>query len=358
MAEILLVSEDKERAESARSLLRQDGHHVSWIREVHRWREIERETGPDLVVASVASADPVLSAPARPTRGFPAPLLFLQLGAETFREMHVDERIIDRMESPFMAEDFLGRVDALVRVRRIVRHEDSAAGAAGASSSRARNEGRGVRGMFRRVRDVLGVRVPPYAKATAPYLEVAARVADWADRRDAFEPGHAERVTSFAAMIADGFNLPDNEAAALLRAAMLHDIGKVCLPVEVLRQRGPLEEKQMRLLRKHAERGASLLRALDPDDAVVEAIHYHHERVDGQGYHGKKAADIPRAARILAVAEAYDAMTTSLVREKMTSDRALGLLRDKRGEHFDPDCVDALVDAVRPRPRAVPLSRA
>lgn len=358
MAEILLVSEEKDRAESAKSLLRQDGHQVSWIREVHRWREIERETGPDLVVASVASPEPVLSAPARPARGFPAPLLFLQLGAETFRDMHLDERIIDRIESPFMAEDFLGRVDALVRVRRIVRHEGFATSTEEASTRSASEEQGGMRGMLRRMRNLLGTRVPPYAKAPAPYLEVAARVAEWADRRDAFEPGHAERVTSFSAMIADGFNLPNNEAAALLRAAMLHDIGKVCLPVEVLRQRGPLEEKQMRLLRKHAERGASLLRALDPDDAVIEAIHYHHERVDGLGYHGKKAADIPRAARILAVAEAYDAMTTSLVREKMTSDRALGTLRDKRGEHFDPDCVDALVDAVRPRARAIHVSGA
>jgi energy-coupling factor transport system substrate-specific component len=190
----------------------------------------------------------------------------------------------------------------------------------------------------------------------APYLEVAARVADWSDRRDGFEPGHAERVTNFAAMIADELGLGDGEAAALLRAAMLHDIGKVALPVEVLRQRKPLEESQMRLLRTHAERGAEILRALDSDDAVADTILHHHENIDGSGYHGRVGEQIPRSARILAVAEGFDAMTTSLVRKRLTIDAAIGLMRERRGCQWDADCVDALAGLLQPKPRAIVLT--
>lgn len=349
MAEVLLLGEEKDRASGLRALLRQDGHRVLVVREIDRWRERERETSPDLVVAAVASPDPVLYAPSRPARGFPAPLLFVQHEAESYREAHFDERIVDRIESPFMAEEFLGRVDALVRVRKIVLREELPAGG-------PRDDAPRIRGLAARLAAALGTRVPRFEKPPAPYLEVAARVADWADRRDGFEPGHAERVTSFAAMIADELGLRDGETAALLRAAMLHDIGKVALPVEVLRQRGPLEEKQIRLLRTHADRGARLLRALDRDDAVADAIRYHHERVDGGGYHGKRGEDIPLAARILAVAEAFDAMTTSTVRPRLTPERAQGTLRDERGSQFDPTCVDALCRALRPRPASVRLS--
>jgi putative nucleotidyltransferase with HDIG domain len=199
-------------------------------------------------------------------------------------------------------------------------------------------------------------RVQRFAKPPAPYLEVAARTADWADRRDGFEPGHAERVTTNAARIADELRLSDGETAALLRAAMLHDIGKVALPVEVLRQTRPLEETQMRLLRTHTERGATILRALDKDETVADTILYHHENVDGSGYYGRKGATIPRAARILAVAEAFDAMTSSLVRKRLTTDAALALMRERRGGQWDGDCVDALFESVRPRPDTLSLA--
>jgi putative two-component system response regulator len=158
-------------------------------------------------------------------------------------------------------------------------------------------------------------------------------------------------------MIADELGLPDGETASLLRAAMLHDIGKVALPVEVLRQRGPLEEEQLRLLRTHADRGARILRALDKDEHVATVVQYHHERVDGKGYHGKRASEIPLSAKILAVAEAFDAMTTTRVAAKLTPERAQAVLKDQRGGHFDGACVDALCEALRPHPGAIPLAR-
>ncbi len=348
MAKVLLLGEDRDRAAGLRVLLRQDGHRVQWLRDVPRWRDAEAEGSPDVVVAAVATAAAVLEAPGRPVRGFPPPILFVHHDVDPFGDPCLEERIVDRLESPFMAEEFLGRVDALVRVRRVVRREQPQDGAATRAG--------GAKALAGWMTAILGTRLPRYAKPRAPYLEVAARVADWTDRRDGFEPGHAERVASFSAMIADGLGLPDSEATAVLRAAMLHDIGKAALPAEILRHRGPLEERQFRLLRTHADRGARLLRALDRDESVAEAVQFHHEHVDGSGYHGRKGPDIPLAARILAVAEAYDAMTTSRIREPLRTDEAIAVLEEQKGTRFDTACVDALVASVRPRPRSVPIS--
>jgi len=82
----------------------------------------------------------------------------------------------------------------------------------------------------------------------------------------------------------------------------------------------------------------------------------HHENMDGSGYLGRKGDDIPRSARILAVAEGFDAMTTSLVRKRLTMDAAIGLMRERRGSQWDAECVDALAAAIRPMPRAIALA--
>lgn len=348
MAKVLLLGDDRDRASGLRALLRQDGHRVHWLRDTLRWRDAEFDTAADVVIAAVASSSAVLGSPGRPARGFPAPLLFVHHAADPFSEPTLDERIIDRIESPFMAEEFLGRVDALVRVRRVVRREQPRDGEATVAP--------GPRALAGWMTAILGTRVPRYAKPRAPYLEVAARVADWTDRRDGFEPGHAERVASFSAMIADELRLTDAEMTSVLRAAMLHDIGKATLPAQILRQTGPLEERQIRLLRTHADRGARLLRALDRDEEVATAVQFHHEHVDGSGYYGRRGDEIPLAARIVAVAEAYDAMITSRTREPLRQDEALSVLEERRGSQFDMACVDALVAAVKPRPRSLPLS--
>jgi putative nucleotidyltransferase with HDIG domain len=355
VAGILLMGPDKERTAGIRSLLRQDGHRVTLLRSVEGWRVKEKEVRPDLVIAAVESAQNVLSDPGRPGRGFPAPLLLVQHGADFHREIHLDERLMDRITSPFMSEDLLGRVDALVRVRRVIQNDPTLRRAACDESRDGRATRRRLRGLGQRIAALLGSRIPRYSKPLGPYLEVAACVADWADRRDAFLPGHAERVTMFCAMMAEALQLDDERTSTLLRSAMLHDIGKVALPIEMLHQRAPLEDSQRRLIRTHPKKGADLLGALDRDDEVADTILYHHERPDGEGYYGIEGEKIPVTARILAVAEVYDAMTSSRVRRPLQSPAALDRLREARGQGFDGDCVDALVDKLRPRPSTIPL---
>ena len=343
MADILLLSGDRQRASDVRGLLRQDGHTVTVSRDVASWRESERQSLPELIVAAVEELDEVRTHSAHRPRGFPAPLLIVQHASQPLRELQLEERLVDRVQSPFTVEELLARVDALVRLRRAVLR-------AGPRPDGPR------RSWTSRLAALLGARVPRLPKPQGPYFEIAARAAEWSDRRDTFEPGHSERVCALAAMIADGLGVGDSEAAVLLRAAMLHDVGKIAMPVELLRQLAPLDADQLRLLRSHPERGAQLLRALDKDEEVAQTVLLHHERSDGSGYYGRRREQTPRNARILAVAETYDAMTTSLVKERLPQDHALAILRDRQ-EHYDGDCVAALSEAVRPRPGRIPVTR-
>ena len=348
MARVLLIGPERQRAAGVRVMLRQEGHHVTWSRSLNSWREQEMAEQPDLVVATVGSLEEMLRSNGRPSSGFPAPLLLVQQEADFPRDVHLEDRLVDRMASPFMEADLLGRVDALIRVRRVLTRGAPSPG----GPSRAAEHGGLARSFFCWLRGS----VPDDEKPLVPYLEVAARLAEWSDRRDAFKPGHAERVTSFSAMIAESLHLDENDTSELLRASMLHDIGKVALPIEVLHQRGPLEEGQVRLIRTHPARGAALLRALDPDDQIARVVLCHHERPDGTGYYGKPAAGVPRASFVLAVAEAYDAMTSSLLREPLTQEYALAHLQSQKGEVYDSECVEALTDHLKPRATCIPLS--
>jgi len=354
MAGILLLGQDRDRAAGIRSLLREDGHEVVLHHRLENWPQREHEVSPEVVVATVDDLDQVLAVPGRRQRGFPAPLLFVNEDGGMSRDPHVLERLVDRISSPFSREELLARVDALARVRRVI-HRCGAVERTEAAARSAASERRysGFRG---RLNALLGSRIPSYEKPLGPYLEVAARVAQWSDQRDAFQPGHQERVTTICAMIAEALAMNDEDTAALLRAAMLHDVGKVALPVEVLRQKTPLQDSQMRLIRTHPQRGAELLKALDQEPAVVDTILYHHERPNGSGYYRKRPDATPVTARVLAVAEVYDAMTTSRLMQPLTQEAALNKMQSLKGEMFDADCIDALIDTLRPRPNVIPLT--
>jgi len=324
-------------------LLRGEGHEVTWTRSVADWPSAEGEIRPEIVIAAVESPDEMLASRRPVLRGFPPAILFVQNDSDLSTDPKIEDRLVDGVRCPFMPEELLARVDALVKVRRVVLRAPVEGASAHGSF------GRGLRALFSP-----GRRREPLP--SVPYLEVAMQLADWADRRDMFEPGHAGRVASFCAMMADGMDLPDHEVGVLLRAAMLHDVGKVTVPADILRQNGPLDEAKMRLVRTHPERGAALLRALDSSDEVARAVLYHHERPDGTGYYGKAKDAVPRAAKMLAVAEAFDAMTAARWCEPVSRDQALGRLRERRGGSYDEESVEALVLALEPKSTRVPVS--
>ena len=179
----------------------------------------------------------------------------------------------------------------------------------------------------------------------AARFRAAASLARAVDARDAYTGSHSERVADLAARIATRLGV-DREQVELTRlAGSLHDLGKLAIPEEILRKPGPLSETERLVLERHPQIGYRMLESLGVDP-VADWVLHHHERWDGSGYpDGVGGDDIPLGARIIFVADAYDAMTSDRVyRGRLTDDQAIAELDRCSGTQFDPEIVSALAE--------------
>ena len=176
------------------------------------------------------------------------------------------------------------------------------------------------------------------------------------EHKDPYTLGHSRRVEKHCYRIAIQLGLPAEEIEALRLAAALHDIGKLIVPDSVLAKTGKLDDRERELMNQHAAAGAKILGVLDRTE-IVEAVRHHHERFDGAGYpDGIAGRAIPRAARAIAVADTYDAITSSRpYRGRSSRHRAVMVLREERGRQFDPEIVDAMLRALESSAIAVLL---
>jgi HD-GYP domain-containing protein (c-di-GMP phosphodiesterase class II) len=160
---------------------------------------------------------------------------------------------------------------------------------------------------------------------------------------------HAGSVGLLAAMLAERLGLPDAERARIQLAARLHDIGKTAIPDSLLDKRGPLSEEEWAFMRRHTLIGERIVRAAPSLAATGDLIRSSHERVDGGGYPDRLRGDeIPIGSRIIAVCDAYDAMTSARAyRAAMTSAEALDELARQAGAQFDPGVADAFIELMR-----------
>jgi diguanylate cyclase (GGDEF)-like protein/putative nucleotidyltransferase with HDIG domain len=176
------------------------------------------------------------------------------------------------------------------------------------------------------------------------YLSAVLLLAEAVDLRDAGSASHSETVGRFAEIIAAELDLGDERVERIRLAGVLHDIGKVGVPDAVLQKAGPLDESEWQQMRKHCELGAQLLSGAGLED-IGGWVLSHHERPDGQGYPaGLSAAEIPLESRILAVADAYEAMVADrLYRPGIGVDAARRELERGAGTQFDANVVAAFL---------------
>jgi putative nucleotidyltransferase with HDIG domain len=160
---------------------------------------------------------------------------------------------------------------------------------------------------------------------------------------------HSLQVAATATAVARRLGLRGEELVDIEFGALLHDIGKLCLPRALLSKPGRLTEAERGLIRKHPEWGASMVENIPGLEPVAAIVRLHHERPDGHGYpHGLSYPEIPVAARIVGVCDAYGAMTkTRPYRAALRHDAALAELERQSGTQFDPDAVEALIEWVR-----------
>lgn len=163
---------------------------------------------------------------------------------------------------------------------------------------------------------------------------------------------HIQGVARFSEMIARDLGIPADDVRRIALASKLHDVGKIAMPDAILHKPGPLTPRERAVMQTHARIGYDMLAGSGDDlfDLAAQIALTHHERVDGQGYpQGLGGQEIPIAGRIVAVADAFDALTSvRCYRPPLPIQRALTILREERGAHFDPSVLDVLLAEVDP----------
>ena len=170
------------------------------------------------------------------------------------------------------------------------------------------------------------------------FLQVVSSLAAAIDTKDEYTKGHSSRVAEYARMIAKRSGFPDARQDEIYMLGLLHDVGKIGIPVGLLNKPGTLTDEEFAQIRKHSAMGASILKNIENNPKFEQCAMYHHERYDGSGYpSGLKGTEIPEEARIIAVADAYDAMSSDRsYRSHLTQDEIKNELELGMGTQFDP----------------------
>jgi putative nucleotidyltransferase with HDIG domain len=187
-----------------------------------------------------------------------------------------------------------------------------------------------------------------FAAQERAYAATMAALCQAVETKDFYTRGHSERVARGSAMIAREVGMRPSRVEAIRYAGMLHDVGKLGVPTTVLQKSGPLTEEELAAIQLHPMRGLEIVREIGFLDEALAGIMHHHERMDGLGYPMGLAGDeIPEFARVIAVADAFDAMTSNRsYRGARSIEDAVADLRKWSGTQFDPALVDAFIAAL------------
>jgi len=162
--------------------------------------------------------------------------------------------------------------------------------------------------------------------------------------KDAYTEGHTRRVALLAVRVGEELGIPAARLRELAIGGLLHDIGKLSVPDEILKKPGPLDDREFEIVRRHPGSGHALLGELGFSPRIRRLVRDHHERLDGAGYPGgASATELQLETRVLTTCDVYDALRSRRVyRDAWNHERALALLRNEVGTAFDARCVEAL----------------
>ncbi|HEX2713622.1 MAG TPA: diguanylate cyclase, partial [Candidatus Acidoferrales bacterium] len=188
-----------------------------------------------------------------------------------------------------------------------------------------------------------------------PVVDTLTSLAAAIDAKDPFTHDHSQKVAAYAVLIGESLGLDEARVEELRLAGMLHDIGKVAIPETILNKSGPLDANEWETMKTHVEFGAKLLEPLGSVTRIQEMVRHHHEFFDGSGYpEGLRGDRIPFGARIIAIADAYDTITSDRTYKKSRPpEEALLELERCGGAQFDPELVRVLIQALRRLPHLI-----
>ena len=185
-------------------------------------------------------------------------------------------------------------------------------------------------------------------KTQEAYWQTVTALSEAVDAKDRYTSGHSKRVAEYSKLLAKKMGKSESEQEMIYRAGLLHDVGKIRIPIDVINKPGKLTDEEFELIKLHSVTGYHILRNISEQDDMAVAAKYHHERYDGRGYpNGLARENIPEMARILAVADSYDAMTSNRsYRKALPQDVVRGEIEKGRGTQFDPDIADVMLQLI------------
>ena len=185
-------------------------------------------------------------------------------------------------------------------------------------------------------------------KVQEAYWQTVTALSEAVDAKDRYTSGHSRRVAEYSKMIAMRMGKSIVEQDMIYRAGLLHDVGKIGVPVEIINKPGKLTDGEFDLIKNHPITGYHILKEISEYGDIAVAAKYHHERYDGRGYpNGLTGENIPESARILGVADSYDAMTSNRsYRKGLPQDIVRGEIEKGKGRQFDPEIADIMLQMI------------
>ena len=186
------------------------------------------------------------------------------------------------------------------------------------------------------------------AQIQAMSLQTISTIVNILDAKDPYTEGHSQRVAVYASQLARGLGLADSEVENIRKIAIMHDIGKIGVPLQLLNKPGRLSDEEFERMKQHAAAGGEIIKHVDTVPGIYDGVRHHHERYDGRGYpDGLKGDEIPFVARIIAVADAYDAMASDRVyRKRLSEEQILFELEHGAGTQFDPIISQKMIEMI------------
>ncbi|RJQ32688.1 MAG: HD-GYP domain-containing protein [Actinobacteria bacterium] len=180
------------------------------------------------------------------------------------------------------------------------------------------------------------------------YTDTISSLIKAVEAKDAYTKGHSERVAKYSELLAKKIGLKDDELEALKRIALLHDIGKIGIPKRILTKADKLDDHEYDLIKEHPKIGAQILKDVEFLQDVISSVYYHHERIDGKGYASGLAGNaIPLFARIIAIADSYDAMSSDRAyRDALSPEEIIAEFKAGSGTQFDQELVEYFFEVI------------
>ena len=342
-AQLLVVDDDAVTREVLRQMLETDGHEVTCADGAAAARRAIQDQTFDVVLCDVQMpGESGLSLAAHLAAEYPGTATLMVTGVDNpaVAEAAVSFGAFGYLVKPVRMTELLASVDGALR-----RLELQAA----ARRERDRLEVE-LAQHTAELRDALQQLEERAEEQSGSDAETMRRLARAIEFRSRETSDHIDRVAAFSGLIGKRMGLARQEAERIHTASVMHDVGKVAVADEVLLKPGPLNADERHQMERHAEIGHEVLTASDGDLMQLAATiaWAHHERFDGNGYpRGLKGEEIPREARIVAVADVFDALTHDRVyRPALPLDEALAIMADGRASHFDPDALDPLFESL------------